>query len=71
MDEIKEDLKAIRTDVGEIKTTMAVNTKSLEHHIARTAANEARINRVEDWALKLLGALVLAGLLSTAKFLIS
>jgi len=71
MQDITDDVKAIRSDISEIKTTMAVNTESLKAHMARTDANEVRINRVEDWALKLLGALVLAGLLAAAKFLIS
>ena len=58
MDGIKEDLRAIRVDVSEIKTTMAVNTESLKNHMERTAQNERRIEKLEDWALRLLGALV-------------
>lgn len=58
MDGIKEDLRAIRVDVAEIKTTMAVNTESLKNHMERTALNERRVEKLEDWALKLLGALV-------------
>jgi hypothetical protein len=70
-DEIRNDVKAIRGDVSDIKTILAVNTESLKAHMARTTANEERINRVEDWALKLLGAIVLAGLLSAVKYVIS
>lgn len=47
MQEIKDDLKAIRSDVSDIKVTMAVNTKSLEHHVARTDAAERRLEKVE------------------------
>lgn len=36
MTDIKSDVKEIKQDIGEIKVTTAVNTASLEHHIART-----------------------------------
>lgn len=36
MQEIKEDLKAIRGDVNSIKIDVARNTVSLEHHVKRT-----------------------------------
>ena len=36
MNEIKEDLKAIRADVTAIKVDVAKNTTSLDHHIRRT-----------------------------------
>jgi hypothetical protein len=64
MDNIKDDIKAIRSDVADIKTTLAVNTESLVHHVRRTDAAERRIEKLEDWALKLLGALVGSGILA-------
>lgn len=36
MQEIKEDLKAIKSDVNSIKLDVARNTVSLEHHVKRT-----------------------------------
>lgn len=45
--EIKEDLKAIRSDVSEIKTTLAVNTESLIQHMRRTEVSERRLEKLE------------------------
>lgn len=47
MDQLNQDIRTIKEDISEIKTTLAVNTKSLEHHIARTDASERRIEKVE------------------------
>lgn len=38
MDSLKKDVAVIKEDISEIKITMAVNTKSLETHIARSDA---------------------------------
>ena len=45
--EIKEDLKVIRSDVSEIKTTLAVNTESLIQHMRRTDVSERRLEKLE------------------------
>lgn len=59
MQEIKDDLKAIRSDVSSIKVDVARNTLSLEHHIARSDASEARILYLERLFIGLgTGALV-------------
>lgn len=60
MQEIRDDVKAIRADVTEIKTVLAVNTESLKHHVKRTELAEERIGRVETWTLGLLTAILLA-----------
>lgn len=59
MDTIKEDLKAIRADVSAIKTDVAVNTKSLDHHIARTEIAERRLEKLEYVLIGLLASAVL------------
>ncbi len=69
-EEIKEDLKAIRADVTEIKVILAVNTESLIHHVARTAASESRILFVERALIGLATAGVLGGLIAGALKLI-
>lgn len=68
MQEIKDDLKILRADVSEIKVTMAVNTKSLEHHVARTDAAERRLEKVE---FILITGFVLTVLAGVAKLFIS
>ena len=45
--EIKEDLKAIRSDVTEIKVILAVNTESLIQHMRRTDVSERRLEKLE------------------------
>lgn len=56
--EIKEDLKQIKSDVSEIKVTLAVNTKSLETHMLRTEVSERRLEKLESWTLGLLTAIL-------------
>jgi hypothetical protein len=68
MDELKEDIKAIRSDVSEIKTTMAVNTVSLNAHMARTEINERRLEKLEYLLIGLAATAVLGGVI---KLLIS
>jgi hypothetical protein len=60
--EIKEELIEIKTELRSIGTTLAVNTESLTHHMARTASNEARIVKVENWLLGILTSGVLGAL---------
>lgn len=60
MDEIKQDVKEIKADVGQIKQTLAVNTASLQEHSRRTSLNEARIEKLEYATLGFLASLVLA-----------
>lgn len=48
MTDIKADVKEIKQDIGEIKITMAVNTASLEHHIARTNELQNLVTTFKD-----------------------
>lgn len=57
---MQEDIKAIRSDISEIKTVLAVNTESLKHHVRRTELSETRISKIETWTLGLLTAILLA-----------
>lgn len=63
MHEIKEDLKAIRTDLSVIKVDVAKNTVSLESHMARTVANEKRITYVERMLMGLTASAIIGGLI--------
>lgn len=65
MDELKQDLKEIKSDISDIKNTIAINTTLLDVHIKRTNLNEARIEKLEYWALGLLGAILVALLVKT------
>jgi len=67
-DEIKEDLRAIRHDVGEIKITLAVNTESLVHHLKRTEISERRLEKLEAVLIGIAAVGVLGGVV---KLLIS
>jgi len=51
--EIKQDVKQVCLHIPEIKT-------DLKHHMARTEANERRIETVERWLLGFMASLVLA-----------
>lgn len=68
MQEIKEDLKAIRLDVSSIKVDVAKNTVSLNTHIMRTELAEKRIEYLERIFMGLTAVAVLGGLI---KLLIS
>lgn len=68
MQEVKDDIKAIRSDVADIKVTMAVNTVSLSAHMERTAINERRVEKLE---YVLIGLAVVAVLGGVVKLLIS
>ncbi len=60
--EIKDELVEIKTELKAIGVTLAVNTESLVHHSARTAINEARIVKVENWILGILTSGILGAL---------
>lgn len=47
--ELRDDVKAIRQDVNDIKVLDATQNAHLEAHMARTKANEDRIQRLEDF----------------------
>jgi hypothetical protein len=68
MESIKDDIKAIRKDLSEINVTMAVNTASLENHMARTEITERRLEKLEYVLIGLFAAAVLGGIV---KLLIS
>lgn len=48
MRELMDKLDKMQEDISDIKTTMAVNTSSLETHIHRTDLAEIRITEQED-----------------------
>lgn len=47
--EIRSDIKDIKTDIHEIKILDATQNASLEAHMQRTALNEKRIEKLEDY----------------------
>lgn len=61
MQEIKDDLKAIRADVNEIRILTAVNTVSLTTHMERTVINERRLEKLEYLLIALAIVTVLGG----------
>lgn len=65
---MQEDIKAIRSDISEIKTLVAVNTVSLTAHMERTVINERRLEKLES---VLIGLAVVAVLGGVIKLLIS
>ena len=65
---MQEDIKAIRNDISEIKTTLAVNTVSLTTHMERTVINERRLEKLEYVLISLAAVGVLGGVI---KLLIS
>ena len=70
MNEIKDDLRAIRSHVSEIKTSIAVIQSDVGHHIKRTDLAENRISRIENWLLGLLSAIVVGLIVAAVKLLI-
>lgn len=68
MNEIKDDLKAIRKDVNELHVLTAINTASLTTHMARTEINERRLEKLEYVLIGLACVGVLGGVI---KLLIS
>lgn len=66
--DIKDDVKAIREDIGAIKVTLAVNTVSLTAHMARTEIAERRLEKLEYVLIGIAAVGVLGGVV---KLLIS
>lgn len=62
MDEFRADIKEIKADIAEIKKDTAINTVSLTEHIKRTELAEKRLDRVENWMIGLLMAILAAAL---------
>ena len=60
MDNIKEELSGIKTELNEMNKTLVRNTTSLELHMARTEASETRLSRVENWLVGLLVSVLVA-----------
>jgi hypothetical protein len=63
MQEIRDELRKISRDVADIKINVAVNTVSLEHHIARSDASERRIEKIEHLLMGLAVVGILGGLI--------
>lgn len=61
--QIREDLRVIRDKVESIDKNVALNTQSLDHHIARTEAAETRILYLERIFIGL-GVLAVGGLIA-------
>lgn len=70
MEDIRDDVRAIRSHVSEIKTTVAVMERDLAHHVKRSDLNENRISRIENWLLGLLSAIVVGLIVAGVKLLI-
>jgi putative heme iron utilization protein len=47
--EVRDDVKAIRTDIQKIEILDAIQNAHLEAHMARTKANEDRLEKLEDF----------------------
>lgn len=58
--ELKADVKEISKDITDIKVILGANTTSLSEHIKRTTLAEQRIDKIENWLLGLLAAILLA-----------
>jgi hypothetical protein len=70
-EEFKEDVKAMRSDISEIKTNIAVIKSDISHHIKRTDLAELRITRAENWSLGIFAAIAVAIIGGVIKLLIS
>ena len=60
IEKVQEELHEIKHELKTMNITLARNTASLEIHIKRTEANEARINRIEGWTVGLLVSILAA-----------
>ena len=67
MHELKADVKEIRSHVLDLKIIAAKNSVELETHIRRTELNETRIEGLEKWLLRLLGAILVAAVVSALR----
>ena len=59
MDELKKDVRELRSEVKEISKTLLRNTVSLELHEARTTIAERRMDRYETnskWVMGLIAS---------------
>lgn len=54
---LREKLEKLTTDVGEINTTLALNTAALEEHMRRTEHLESRVKPLETHAAVFTGLL--------------
>lgn len=63
MQQIKDDLQAIRADVSDIKRDIAVNTVSLAAHMSRTEINERRLEKLEYVLIGIAAIGVLGGVI--------
>lgn len=59
LEELKSDVKEISKNIQEINITLAKQHVSLDHHMARTTANEKRIEKNEDFKWYFVGITVL------------
>lgn len=57
---IVSDVKEIKKDVKEISSHIPEIKADLRNHMARTEASEKRLDRVENFMLGLLAALIMA-----------
>lgn len=67
MQELKSDVKEIRSHILDLKVIAARNSADLENHMRRTELNEERIEGLEKWLLRLLGAILVAAVLAALK----
>lgn len=59
-EELREDVREVKTDVKLLSKITERNTVSLENHMSRTAINEARIRQVENWLMGFLASILLS-----------
>lgn len=67
MQELKSDVKEIRSHILDLKVIAVKNSVELENHMRRTELNEERIEGLEKWLLRLLGAILVAAVLAALK----
>ena len=62
VNEIRTDIKEIKSDIHEIKLLDAHQNASLDAHMARTSANEKRLEKLENlkWFITGLAAIITA-----------
>lgn len=70
MDEIKEDIRAIRASQSKTEIDIAVIKTDINHHIKRTDLAEARITRAENWSMGIFSAIAIAIIAGVIKMLI-
>lgn len=65
--EVRSDIKEIKEDVAKIKQLDAVQNEQLRQHMARTEANEKRLDKLENF--KWFFAILIGIVAATAEFL--